>query len=263
VKPRISLVHYLNSVPLGWGFTEGPYQNEFDVLLASPANCADQLRDGEADIGLIPSIEYQRIPDLKIIPNIAIAARRRVKSILLVSRQPIENVRQVAADTSSRTSVALLNVLLTHFYRSHVRFSPHRPQLDEMLSDSEAALIIGDPALRVAKPGYKIYDLVAEWHKFTGKPFVFAFWAVRSDVVLADKVGLFEKSKQLGLQNIETIAARYDSMLHLERALIIEYLTDCIRYDLDPENLSGLNLFFKLAHEIGIIDKVKDLVFYQ
>src|SRR6266852_8802175 len=144
MKYRMALVSYLNSVPLGWGFTEGPYREVFEVSQVLPSVCADQLRRGEVDISLIPAIEYQRVPSLKIIPNIAIASKHKVRSIWLISKRPIDTVQRVAVDTWSRTSVALLQVLLSHFYKIPVRFIPHPPALEAMLADHDAALLIGD-----------------------------------------------------------------------------------------------------------------------
>lgn len=263
MKNRMSLVSYLNSVPLGWGFTDGPYREAFEVLRSLPAVCADQLRCGEADISLIPAIEYQRVPDLTIIPSIAIASKRKVNSILLIGKRPIAELRRVAVDTSSRTSVAMINVLLSHFYKIPVRYTPWAPHLPSMLEENDAALIIGDPALKVETAGYYVYDLVEEWRRFTGKPFVFAFWAVRAGVDLGEKAVLFEKSKRLGLASLNRIVKRYADAMALPAERVHHYLTECINYDLDDDNIAGLTEFYRLAHTVEIIDKPQDLRFYS
>jgi len=272
MKYRLALVNYLNSVPLGWGFTEGPYHEVFDLTQALPSACADRLQGGEAHIGLIPAIEYARVPGLKVVPNVAIASRQRVRSILLISRRPIESVGRVAVDTSSRTSVALLRVLLSHFYGTPAEFTPHPPDLEAMLAGHDAALIIGDPALRLydagyrpgpapAAGGYRVYDLVEEWRRFTGRPFVFAFWALRPEVELGDRVRLFEKSKRLGLANLDVIVRRHAQLMGLPAEVLRQYLTECVSYDLDAENLDGLAEFYRLAHGLAIIDHPAALQF--
>jgi chorismate dehydratase len=147
MKLRISLVHYLNSAPLGWAFLHGPFRDQFEVLPASPAVCADQLASGEVDIGLIPSIEYQRIPDLHIIPGISIASLGEVRSILLIKPKGQDSIRSVALDTSSRTSVALAKILLQVKMELRPEYVPHPPDPAAMLGRCDAALVIGDPAL--------------------------------------------------------------------------------------------------------------------
>ncbi len=262
MKERVSLVNYLNAVPLGWGFTHGPYKDEFEILHSSPACCADQLRSGEADIGLIPSIEYQQIPDLNIIPDIAIGSKKKVKSVILISKVPIEKIKRVSIDASSRTSVALLKILLLHFYDVEATFYPSAPKLTGMLTENDAALIIGDPALTCPPDmPYRVFDLASEWHKFTGKPFVFALWGVRSNVSASDKLALFQHSKELGMRNLETIAGLYSSSLRMKTQDIIKYLTECVCYDLEIEDIDGLQLFYHLAHEIGLIAEIKPLNF--
>lgn len=261
MKPRISLVKYLNSVPLGWGLMRGPYRGEFELSLSSPAECAEQLRSARVDVGLIPAIEYQRIEGLAIVPGIAVGARRRVRSVILVGRVPIEEVRTIAIDTTSRTSVALLQVLLRSFRGIQASLIPMPPNLELMLSKADAALIIGDAALKAYGRGYIIYDLAEEWYSFTGKPFVFAFWAARSEVDLSRHLARFEESKRFGLQNIPEIAAVYAPQLGLTEAEIRSYLTDCVDYDLGPESLEGLGLFFQLAYQLELIERPRELRF--
>src|SRR6185369_1716413 len=131
------------------------------------------------DIGIIPAAAYATIPDLLILPGVAIATRRSVRSILLVSKVPIEQIRSVALDTSSMTSVALTKVLFAKWLGGERRYTPMSPDLQAMLRDHDAGLVIGDPALQVDRSQYVTLDLAEEWNRQTGKSFVFAFWAVR------------------------------------------------------------------------------------
>lgn len=184
---RISAISFLNTAPLMWDFEHGTSGREFEISYTVPSACAEALRNGAADIGIIPAISYQSIPDLLVIPEVAIAADGEVRSILLVSKVPLKEINTVAVDTSSRTSVALLHILFAKFWRrperqraaSLPRFIPMEPNLAPMLAVCDAALLIGDPALTVDRARYHVLDLGEEWKRSTGKPFVFAFWAVR------------------------------------------------------------------------------------
>src|ERR1022692_3124681 len=188
---RISAISFLNTAPLMWDFEHGETGRDFAIEYTLPSACAAALAANQADIGVIPAITYAQIPGLVILPNIAIASKDRVRSILLVSKKPIEQVQTVATDTSSRTSIALLQVLFAKFLGGARQLAPHAPQLEAMLRDHDAALLIGDAALQVTpNSGYHLYDLAHEWREFTGMPFVFAFWAVRLDALERTPPGL-------------------------------------------------------------------------
>ncbi len=180
---RISAISYLNTAPLMWDFEHGDAGSEFEISFTVPSRCAEALRAGIADIGIIPAAAYATIPDLVVLPRIAIASRRAVRSILLLSKVPLEKIRTVALDTSSMTSVALTKVLFAKFWGGGRSFHSMPPDIDAMLQHHDAGLLIGDPALRVDRSRYVTYDLAEEWIRYTGKPFVFAFWAVRRDAL--------------------------------------------------------------------------------
>ncbi len=265
---RISAISFLNTAPLMWDFDHGDAGKDFQIEYTLPSACAAALAAGEADIGIIPAFTYAEIPGLVILPNIAIAAKDYVRSILLVSKKPIEDVRTVATDTSSRTSVALTQVLFTQFFGGSRELTPHPPDLPEMLKAHDAALLIGDAALQVpANCGYLLYDLAHEWRRLTGKPFVFAFWAVRFDALerapKLDLTRIFQRSRNHGCEpeNLAVIAREWSSRLGLSEAAIISYLTENIDYYLDRENHSGLNLFLRYSQEIGLISHLPELRF--
>ncbi len=257
---RISVVKYLNSVPLIWGMLHGSQQGKYELQFATPAGCADAVRDGNADIGIIPVIEYQRMERMQIISGISIASKSRVRSVLLLSKVPIGKIQSVALDTSSRTSVAFLRILMGRFYSRTVNMVPVAPPPDEMLKRADSALVIGDPALTY-RGSAEVYDLAAEWKKFTGLPFVFAFWAGYEDKNLSQFRRDFEASREFGLAHIDDIASEYALKLNLEPADVRVYLTENIDYSLDEENCKGLRLFFKLAREVGIISVERELRF--
>lgn len=260
MKPRVSVVQYLNTAPLVWGMTHGSLRDSFELTFTTPACCADDLSAGRADLGIIPSIEYQRIDGLKLLPGLSIASKHRVRSVLLLARVPVEEVRTVALDTSSRTSAALVQVLLRKFYKLDVTTRPASPNPEAMLRSADAALLIGDPAL-VYTGNARVYDLAEEWRRFTGLPFVFALWAYRPGPAL-DPAALardFTQSRDEGLAHLNDIAAEWAPRLGPTADAVKVYLTENIDYTLDEENLEGLRLFYRLAHEVGAAPAVKDL----
>lgn len=259
-KLRISAISFLNTAPLMWDFENGSAAEDFEISYTVPSLCADALRAGTADIGIIPAAAYASIPDLVILPEIAIAANGPVRSILLVSKVPIHQIRTVAADTSSRTSVALLKVLLQRFWGGAREFKPMPPMLDAMLECCDAALLIGDAALVADRSRYLTWDLAEEWNHLTGKPFVFAFWAVRLQALPEmrpglDLAGVFCNSRDHGLQPrcLEKIAIDWAPRLGLSEADVISYLTKNIDYKLNAANAEGLQLFYRWAYDCGAI----------
>ena len=259
--PKVSVVQYLNSVPLVWGMLRGEQQGRYELQFTTPAACADAVHQGKADIGIVPSIEYQRIERAQILSGISIASKSEAKSVLLLSKVPIEKVKTVAVDNSSRTSAALLRILMRKFYSRFITATPSLPKPADMLKRADAALIIGDPALTFDGQVAEVYDLAAEWKKFTGLPFVFALWVGHEDAKLARFRKDFEDSRDYGLTHIDAIAAEYAPKLNMQPPGVKAYLTQNVDYSLDEENRKGLRLFYKLAREAGIIPVEKDLYF--
>jgi len=262
MKIRISLVHFLNSAPLGWGFLYGPYKEGFEVIPSAPSVCADQLARGEADIGLIPSIEYQRIANLAIIPGISISSFEKVRSLLLIKPREKKEIRSVALDTSSRTTAALTRILLYETRGLRPEFVPHPPDLEKMLACCDAALLIGDAALQIDPDDYDTIDLVEEWRLWRKKPFVCAVWACRKDVGFPpDLVETFHAAKEWGLQRFPEIAAGYAKSLNLPVKFLEDYLKQNINFDLGPEHIEGLRQFHRLAKKHGLIEDIRPLEF--
>ena len=267
-KLRISAISYLNTAPLMWDFERGDAGRSFDISYTLPSGCARALADREADIGIIPAAAYAQIPGLQILPDVAIASKRAVRSILLVSRLSLEKVRTVALDTSSMTSVALTKILFEKWLGGGRTFLPMAPEVERMLEDCDAGLLIGDPALQVDRSRYRTLDLAEEWIRYTGKPFVFAFWAVRGDALLEadpalDLAAIFRESRDRGLQpaSLERIAREWAPQLSLRPEDVSSYLTENIHYQLDPDCRSGLELFYRYAAEVGAFPPAPDLQF--
>jgi len=273
---RVSVVQYLNTAPLVWGLEHGRPRLRYRLNYTTPAACADDLRAGRADVGIIPAIEYQRIPGLVLIPHLAVASERKVESVLLISHGPARRAKRVALDTSSRTSAALVKILYAHHWRREPEYVEAAPDLTEMLDNADAALLIGDPALRflfhargAGSPEMKnlhVYDLAEEWWRMTNLPFVFAVWAVRPEAVPTPRdrralVGDFLESRRLGLENMKEIAHRAAGRLELSGGQLERYLRQSIVYRLDAPERGGLESFFRYARELGLIEELRPLEF--
>jgi chorismate dehydratase len=264
---RISAISYLNTAPLMWDFEHGTPGN-FDISYTVPSACAAALRDGTADIGIIPAAAYATIADLVILPGVAIAARAAVRSILLVSKIPIEKIRTVAFDTSSMTSVALTKILFAKWLGGPRHYADMSPDLNEMLRNHDAGLLIGDPALQVDRSKYTTLDLAEEWNRYTGKSFVFAFWAVRETAVHDAAHGveltrIFQTSRDHGLEprNLAEIARWWAPRLNLTEQDVTTYLIKHIHFDLDVDCLEGLQLYYRYAAETGALPRAPELKF--
>ncbi|HQR34069.1 MAG TPA: menaquinone biosynthesis protein [Blastocatellia bacterium] len=269
---RIAASTYLNSAPLVHSFSQGSLRHTYEFLGdTAPSRCAAMLAAGQCEIALIPAIEYQRIPGLRVIPDVAVASKKRVRSVLIAARCSLQDVKKVTLDTSSRTSQALVKILFERRYGSHPVFVERAPDFaadcENMLEGSDAALVIGDPAMRLAASagqlGVRIYDLAEEWRLMTGLPFVFAVWAVRADVV--HERGVIERdfltAKREGLARLEQLATEYAAELRLPQPDLLTYLQDSVNYDLDAENIAGMERYFDLAAECGLIPQRRPVEF--
>ena len=285
-KLRISIVEYLNTAPLVWGFTRGPLAGRYDLSFTVPSQCADELRHGDADVAIIPAVEYQRMENVVALPDMSIAAKREVRSILLLARGPIEGAHRIALDTSSRSSAALVRLLCARRWKIQPEFIDAAPDPAEMLAQADAALIIGDPALRVALERSQqyvlagragactagdsqaaaggalyLYDVAYEWRELTGKPCVLALWVARRDAATPEVLRDFLASKEYGLSRIPEIAEWASAELQLPAELLARYLTENIDFSLDAENRAGLELYFQMCAEEGLIPRARPLEF--
>jgi len=278
-KSKISIVKYLNAVPLAWGILEGAQKAAFDPVLSTPAECAEQLAKGGVDIGLIPSIEFQRIKGSRIVPGPAVASLYYVKSVILVSMVPLWKVKTVACDSSSRTSVALTRIIFDEYYHIHPDFRSAEPNLASMLSQCDAALLIGDNALKFMEENHQpnienqkalvrlgaepleVFDLVERWRFLTGLPFVFAFWAVRDGFKDDAIVDQLKSSRDFGVANTSVIAARYSELLQIKKEFLQSYLEKNVHYYMDQTCVESLHLFYEKAAKVGAIKSARSLQF--
>ena len=267
---RISAISYLNTAPLMWDFEHGEAGRDFDISYTLPSDCARALEAGTADIGIIPAAAYVQVPALTVVPGVVIASRRPVRSILLVSKMPMENIRTVALDTSSMTSVALTKILFEKWLGGGRTFTSMPPNVEQMLASHDAGLLIGDPALQIDRSRYLTLDLAEEWIRYTGKPFVFAFWAARQDALYVatpaqDLTSMFQQSRDHGLEpgSLDRIAGEWAPRLGLKESDVRSYLTDNIYYYLDAPCLEGLQLFYRYAAEIGALPPAPGIDFLR
>ena len=257
-KLRISIVEYLNTAPLVWGFTDGPLAGKYELSFTVPSQCAEALRRGDVDVAIIPSIEYQRIDNIVVLPDLAVAAKDEVRSILVVAKKPIELAKRIALDTSSRASQALVKILADGLWGIKPEFVDAPPDASEMLQSADAALIIGDPALRIAMkmealaakvasgedcckgdpedmpvPGFEttfVYDVAYQWREMTGKPCVLAIWAGRPEVMTPEVIADFQASKQYGVSRLREISEAAAIKLDMPPRALERYLYENIHF---------------------------------
>jgi chorismate dehydratase len=288
-KLRISIVEFLNTAPLVWGFTDGPLEGKYDLSFAVPSQCAEDLRAGRVDVGIIPAIEYQRMDDVVALPGMGVASKDEVRSILVISKVPIERVRSLMLDTNSRSSVGLVRLLCARQWKISPQFIDAAPDPDAMLARADAALIIGDPALRLrikldefegkspqggvccagdfdeelinGVETLFVYDVAQQWREMTGRPCVLAIWVARRGRVTPEIVADFQASREYGLARIGEIAEGAALKLELPPRALEKYLTVNIDFSLDQENLAGLELYYRECAREGLIPRVKPLEF--
>jgi chorismate dehydratase len=282
-KLRVSVVQYLNTAPLVCGFTHGPLEGKYELSFTVPSQCAEALRSGAVDIAIIPAIEYQRIDGLVVVPNLAIASKNRVRSLLIISKKPIQQVGSIALDRSSRSTQALTRILADKHWKIFPEFFEAEPDLRQMLRRADAALLIGDPALRlsiaiekkstVGPRGeavchadtigltsteiFHVYDVVGEWRKFTGLPAVMAVWAAKREIATAEVVEDFRASRDFGLISIGEICEEAARELELPQAELESYLRQNVDFSLGEENRRGLERYFHEAADLGLIAKAR------
>lgn len=261
--PRIAASSYLNTVPLIWSFMKGTRRSAVELVTdTAPARCADMLARSQVEAALVPVIEYQRINNLAIVPGACVGSRSRVRSVVLVMREEIDDlrkVRTVALDISSRTSAALVQIIFREFLGSQPEWITHAPDVAAMLKLADAALIIGDPGMTFSRKGVVVYDLAELWREHTGLSFVFAMWMARAGSLRRVRQIDFKGARDEGLEHVKEIAAHYSPLVGLPPLEIETYLLENISFELDEEMRAGLELFYRLAHKQGLVPEFRPL----
>lgn len=256
---RVHVVDYLNAWPLAWGLREPP--DGFEVRWGTPAECADALETGEADLGLVPTAALARIEGLRVFAGHGICCRGPVASVLLMARRPWREVRRVALDRTSRTSAELARLAL-RWREVEAEYVVRPPDPVAMLEEADAALLIGDRALRVDRTGLEVMDLGEAWFHRTGLPFVFAVWAARPGTDLRRAGEALRRSADMGIASLAEIAREGALREGLAEATVLRYLTTCIRYPLGEEERTGLRRFLDLLVESGRVTSAPPLEFH-
>jgi chorismate dehydratase len=267
---RIAAIGFLNPAPLMWDFEHPPLAAElakrYRIDRMTPSECAARLADGRADIGLIPIASLAANPGLRILPGCTIASKGAVRSLLLIHRanQSLPSLRSVAADTASRTTIAYAQIMFRKWGNPDVPFLPFAANLDRMLERADAAILIGDPALLALEERFNrqertgeelIYrDLAEEWRTLTGLAFVSAVWCAAHGELLDEGIASdFICSRDHGLENIDTIVVEWSERVPILECTIRTYLTTNIHYVLDAECIEGMQGFFRMAADCGVL----------
>jgi chorismate dehydratase len=260
-KPRIAASSYLNSAPLIWSFQHSSRRNEVELIEAVPARCGELLAQGEVEVALVPAIEYQRIPDLAVVPGVCVGSRQKVRSVNLVSKLgELKDIRKVALDESSRTSATLVKVIFREFLGFEPEWVSAAPDLDRMLVANDAALIIGDPGMTFSRQGFNVFDMANVWRSHTGLGFVFAMWMIGPGASAEARAIDFVATCQEGLAHQKEIIDFYLPLLGLPREELQTYLNVNLSFSLDAELRAGLDLYYKLAYKHDLIPAVKPLI---
>lgn len=251
---RIGAVSYLNTKPLIYRFTD--FAPGTDLTLDVPSRLAELLAAGELDVALVPSIEAFREHGYKVISDACIACRGPVLSVKLLSRVAIPEIKTLALDTGSRTSVALIRILL----EMRFNISPALCSLDvsevafEAGVDADAMLVIGDRAIHASRLLYSDQlDLGEEWWRWTGLPFVFAMWMARPGVDARRVAEALVQTRDAGVAELDVIAESAASQVGLDERTCLSYLRDNLHFTLGPEERRGLELFHRYAAQFGFV----------
>ncbi len=260
-KPRIAASSYLNTAPLIWSFIHGSQCESVELFTdTAPARCAEMLARGEVDAALVPVIEYQRINDISIVPDVCVGSKTAVRSVVLVTRKNnLKKVERVALDESSRTSAALVKIIFREFLGFEPEWKTAEPDLHSMMQQADAALIIGDPAMSISREQFRVFDLATLWHEFTGFGFVFAMWMVRRDAVEKIRSIDFAGARDEGLANLGQVIASYPHQIPFSEDEMRQYLTENIVFTVDEEMRKGLVRYFELAQKHKLIESAKQL----
>ncbi|HKP68050.1 MAG TPA: menaquinone biosynthesis protein [Pyrinomonadaceae bacterium] len=296
--PRISASSYSNTAPLIWSFLYGSQHGQVELILDNaPSRSAELLAQDRVGAALVPVIAYQLLPDVRLVPDVCVGAKEKVRSVALITRgMDLEDVRSVSLDTSSKTSVVLTKIIFREFLEREPEWRNAAPNIDAMLDESDAALLIGDPSLKIADCGLRIadlasatsqssdsrsigsatddhsgesairdpqsairkFDLAELWKRYTSLGFVFAMWMTKLDKITIDLAA----ARDEGLDHLDEIAANY-SELGLSLDAMREYLSENISYSIDDSMRAGMELYFRLAGKCGLIDGVKPTAYLK
>ena len=237
---RIGAVSYLNTRPLLLGIEQESFLNSIDLVKSYPANIAQDLLSGKIDIGLVPVAILPQLSDPHIVSNYVIGANGAVASVALFSEVPIDEIKSIYLDYQSRTSVQLLKILLSQFWKKEVEFISATEGYIAQISGTTAGVIIGDRALENLSKYPCVYDLSLAWKQHTGLPFVFAAW-VANQPIPAAFMAAFDTANGYGLAHLDEVIALIPAQEQVYD--LHKYYTENISYVYDEEKKQGLAAF--------------------
>jgi len=273
MRPRIGHIQFLHSLPLYYMLVKNGVVLNIDLCKDTPIELSRRLLKGKLDISPVPAIEYARNADrLLLLPDLSVGSNSRVTSIIIVSKVPLEELdgKSVALTNTSRTSQVLTKIIFREKYGITPRYFESPPDLPEMFREAEAALLIGDDALRVQARPEKlfIYDLGAEWKALTNEKMVYAVWAVRRDFArdyqdLVSKVyHAFQHSRNMIMEHIDEIARDIARWEPFEASFLADYFKT-LTFAFGRDCQRGLLRYYTMAYKIGEIERVPELAFVE
>lgn len=253
---RLSASSYSNTAPLIWSFLYGQNRGRYELILDNaPARSALLLREDRVDFALVPVIAYQEMDGVRLIPDVCVGARESIGSVCLITKGcELKDVRKVALDVSSKTSLVLTKIIFREFFNLNPEWVVTVPDPERMLQVAEAALIIGDPALTTHN--YRKFDLARLWYDFTGLGFVFAMWMTKKKKCNIN----FASARDEGLRHLGEIVSNYMDEIGLTRNAFLSYLQN-ISYSVEDSMWEGLKLYFQLAEKHQLISQNKEIEF--
>lgn len=260
-KLRIGVVPYMNAKPLIYELSQ--CTDLVELVLEVPSLLPGMLNQDHIDVALIPSIEYFRSGKYAIIPDISISSIGTVESVKIFSKVPMRNIRTIALDKSSLTSCTLTKITLHEMYHINPQYAQWNGQYDISRIDADAALVIGDNAMKITDNGYITLDLGQAWFEYTGLPFVYALWVVKKDRHIPGLNKLLKSAKETGVRLVKSLAAAESQRLQLPRERCLHYLTNSIRYNLGNDEIKGLRAFYRYAVSLALAPEGMEIVFNE
>lgn len=254
MKLRIGSVPYLNAKPLVDWFHSPECDADVELIYAVPSQLARMLRAGELDVCNCSIFEGLQQPGLALVPNISISSDGPVKSVRLFCKTPLTQLQSVALDTSSLTSSALTRILLKEQFQLSPCFRHAAPNLERMLAENDAGLIIGDLKLFDLLPGTTVYDLGEGWKQLTGLPFVYAAWQTPLERTTEEMVQVLTAAKNWGVARLDSLAHKWSVQMDLPLQRCLDYFLNVMNYDLTPHQEEGLRLFQQKCLAYKLID---------
>jgi len=259
----IGLTDALEYLPLIYGITHNLIDHNFGIRFGNIVENANRLREGEIELGIISTLDYALKKETwQIVPHLCISSTRKIKNVQLFFKKGLKDIRKIAVDKNAASEAILLKILMREKFLISPDFIMMEADLEKMLSDTEAALVVGDQALNYFDANPNRLDLNDEWMDLTGLPFVYAFWAGRDMTITPDDLKMLLSSFKLGINNLEKISKDYAKKHQKNWAFYNEFFTQNISYSFSDEEKDGLNEFYNYAFFYGFTEFIPDLHFY-